>query len=301
MSQTITKVALAGATGSLGSRILAALLDAKFEVTVIARKEGQQLPSGVAAKVVDTGSVAAIAGAMHGQDALVDATSGPDPSLQGRFIEAAIESGIYRIVMNEFSADPQDAKARSPLVFHAKSNAFEQIKKVAAEGKLTYTTISNSAFLDWNLRTGFINIDIFNKKVQYMNDGMRPFPWTMLSSVGTAVANVLKMAEQTQNRSFYISNIIKSQKQMANLAKESLGSEGWEETHQDMDQKLKNATADMMAGKVDMQVIGDMIRWSVSACPATRWEQIGDNELLGVRSMTDDEVRNLIVNIATQA
>ena len=289
------------ATGSLGSKLLPALLDAKFKVTVIARKEGQQFPSGVAVKVVDTGSVAAIAGALHGHDALVDATSGPDPSLQVRFIEAAIESGIYRIVMNEFSADPQDAKAQSPLVFHGKSNAFEQIKKAAAEGKITYTTISNSAFLDWNLRTGFINIDIFNKKVQYMNDGMRPFPWTMLSSVGTAVANVLKKAEQTKNRSFYISNIIKSQKQMVDLAKESLGSEGWEETQQDMDEKLKNATADMMAGKVDMQVIGDMIRWSVSACPATRWEQKKDNELLGVKSMTDDEVRNLIRDIATQA
>ncbi|KAI4608260.1 hypothetical protein J4E80_009270 [Alternaria sp. BMP 0032] len=312
MSNKITNVALAGheneellteiaqATGVLGSAILNGLLAANFTVTVIARKGGQAFPSGVSFSVVDTNSVAAIAKALRGQDAIVDATSGPDPTLQGRIIEAAVSAGVYRIVMGEFSVDPEDPVARSPLIHHGKNEAFKQIKNLAAEGKITWTTISNGAFLDWNLRTGFINIDIRSRKARYMNDGTNPLPWTMLSSISTAVANVLKKAEHTENRSFYISNVIKSQKQMVALAKETLGSDGWDESNQDMDQKLKGATEAMMAGKVDLEVIGDMIRWSAGTVPAPRWEQLDDNKLLGVERMNDDEVRKLIRDIASE-
>jgi uncharacterized protein YbjT (DUF2867 family) len=317
ISRKIKNVALAGvspcvrekrwhtdtmqATGSLGSNILTGLLEAGFTVTVIARKKSKPFPSGVVVKVVDTDSVAAITEALQGQDAIVDATSGPDPTLGERIIQAAVSAGLYRIVMSEFSVDPSDPVARSPLVFHGKNQAFQQIKDLAAEGRITYTTISNGAFLDWNLRTGFFNIDICSKKVQYANDGTLPLAWTMLPSVSTAVANVLIKAEQTENRSFYISSVIKSQKQMVSLAMEVLGRDDWEETHQDMDQKLKSATEAMLAGKIDMEVIGDMIRWSAGTVPATRWEQSDDNKLLGVAQMNDDEVRKLIQDIALES
>jgi uncharacterized protein YbjT (DUF2867 family) len=288
------------ATGSLGSHILTALLEANFEVTIIARKEGQNVPSNAVVRVVDTNSVAAIADALRGQDAFIDATSGPDPSLQGRFIEAVVSAGVHRIIMGEFSVDPQNARARSPLVFHGKNQAFEHVKNLAKDGKLTYTTISNGAFLDWNLRTTFVKIDIFKKKVEYLNDGRLPFAWTKLSSVGIAVVNTLKKAQQTENRSVYISNVFKSQMDMVDLAKKTLGDGGWTEVNLDMDQKLKEATADMMAGKIDMNVIGNMILWSTGTVPSPRWEQSEDNKLLGVDKMTDEEVCQLIKDIASE-
>lgn len=273
--------------------------DGKFKITVIARKEGQLVPSGVSVKVVNTDSVESITEALRGQNALIDATSGPDINLSMRLINAAAAAGVYRIIPSEFSADPNNAEARSPLVFHGKNQAFEHLKNLAADGKITYTTISNSAFLDWNLRTGFINIDIYNKKVQYLNEGTDVFPWTHLSCVSTAVTNVLSKPKETQNRSCYISNIQKSQKQMVALAKESLGASGWEESTQDTDKALKDATENMLTGNINMQVIGDMIRWSCTIY-SSRWEQQDDNKLLGVKSMTDDEVRNLIKEIAAE-
>ena len=114
----------------------------------------------------------------------------------------------------------------------------------------------------WNLRTGFMNIDIFNKKVQYLNDGNNVFPWTHLSSIGTAVAGVLSKPRETENRNCYISSTLKSQKQMTALAKERLGPDGWEESHQDVEKALKEAPGNMMAGTVNIQVMGDMIRSS---------------------------------------
>jgi putative NADH-flavin reductase len=289
------------ANGNVGSPVLTSLLEAGFNVTVIARKGGRSFPAGVSMKVVNTDSVAAITEALRGQDAVVDATSGPDPGLPGRIVEAAAAAGVYRIILGEFSVDPEDRVARSPLVHHGKNQAFQRVKELAAEGRITWTAVCNGAFLDWNLRTGFINVDIRKKKVQYINDGELPFAWTMLSSVGTATANVLKKAQETENRCFYISSVIKSQKQMVELAKETLGSDGWDETRQDMNQRLKDATESMMAGKVDLDVIGDMIRWSAGTVPAPRWEQLDDNKLLGVERMSDDEVRKLIQEIVLES
>jgi hypothetical protein len=123
----------------------------------------------------------------------------------------------------------------------------------------------------------------------------------MLSSVGAAVANALQKAKETENRCLYISSVIKSQKQMVELAKEVLGRDGWEETEQDMNQKLEDATESMMAGKVDLGVIGDMIRWSAGTVPALRWKQLDDNKLLGVEQLDDDEVRKLIRDIALES
>ncbi|CAN9392772.1 unnamed protein product [Alternaria alternata] len=301
MSKTITNVALTGATGNVGSPILTSLLEAGFNITVIARKGGRAFPSGVSVKVVNTDSIAEITEALRGQHAIVDATSGPDPTLPGRIVEAAASARVHRIILSEFSVDPEDPVARSPLVHHGKNQALRRVKELAAEGKLTWSAISNGAFLDWNIRTGFINVDIRSKKVEYINDGMLPFPWTMLSSVGAAVANALQKAKETENRCLYISSVIKSQKQMVELAKEVLGRDGWEETEQDINQKLEDATESMMAGKVDLGVIGDMIRWSAGTVPALRWKQLDDNKLLGVEQLDDDEVRKLIRDIALES
>jgi hypothetical protein len=86
---------------------------------------------------------------------------------------------------------------------------------------------------------------------------------------------------------------------MVDLATRTLG-EGWEETKLDMDQKLKEATANMMAGNINMEAIIDMILWSAGTVPAPRWEQSDDNELLGVKMMTDKEVCELIKDIAEE-
>ncbi|KAH9874042.1 hypothetical protein IAQ61_004670 [Plenodomus lingam] len=300
MAPTITNVALSGPTGNVGAPILKALVDCgKFKVTVLTRKEGQEVPSGVTAKVVDTNSVESITEALRGQDAFVDASSGPDPGLPGRFVEAAAAAGVYRMIAGEFSVDPRNTEARKPLVFHGKNLALQQLEKLAAEGKITWTTISNGAFLDWNLRSGFINIDIFEKKIKYLNEGNTKLAWTMLADVGTAVANALIKHEETKNRNLYISSIIKTQSDVANLAKEVLGSDGWQEEHQNMDERLKAATENMMAGKVDMGVIGDMIRWSTQV-PQPAWNQQEDNKLLGVTPMSDDELRQLIKNVRAE-
>lgn len=272
----------------------------KFNVTGVVRKDGAPSPSGVTVRVADFNSVLSLTEAFEGQDAVIDATSSPDPEVNIRIIDAAVSAGVYRIIPAEFSVDPENAKARSMPVFQGKSKTFHYVRKVANEKRVTYTTISNGGFMDWSLRNGFLNIDIYNKKVELMNDGTLVIPWTLLDSVGKAVVQVLLRLEETKNRSCYIHSIYKSQKEMADLAKEALGPEGWQTTSVDMEKVLERAMAELKAGNLNMQVIGDMIRYvNATEGYSGPWKN-DDNELLGVPRMSDEEVKQLIRQLASE-
>ncbi|RSL43880.1 hypothetical protein CEP54_014907 [Fusarium duplospermum] len=138
MAHQIKNVALAGASGSLGSCILQALVKTShFNVTLLSRKAVNNVPSGVVVQVVDFESVSSLTVTLKGQDALIDATSAPDPSVAIRLIDAAVAAGVYRLIPSEFSADPTNTKTRSLAVFQGKAKALEHIQKLADDGKIT--------------------------------------------------------------------------------------------------------------------------------------------------------------------
>ncbi|KAH6952531.1 hypothetical protein BKA56DRAFT_564310 [Ilyonectria sp. MPI-CAGE-AT-0026] len=312
MVHKINKVALAGANGNLGSRILQALVQKGcFRVTLLARNELNDLPTGVTIKVVDFESGSALAEALKGQDALIDATSVPDPSVSIRMMDAAVAAGVHRMIPAEFSSDPMNSKSRALPPFQGKTKAFEHIQKLARDNKITWTAISNHAFLDWGLRMSFVGIDLGNKKIDYLNDGNMVVPWTTLTSVGIAVANALSKSEETKNRVCSICNIQKSQRELAGLAKQALGEEGWQTQERDtccqsiqsilerdMNDAFDKAMSQLQAGQVNWQVIGDIILYSISTPGYIQKLEKTDNELLGVQAMSDEEVKGLVKEIA---
>lgn len=267
-------------------------------MTLLARNELNDLPTGVTVKVVDFESGSALAEALKGQDALIDATSVPDPSVSIRMMDAAVAAGVHRMIPAEFSSDPMNSKSRALPPFQGKTKAFEHIQKLARDNKITWTAISNHAFLDWGLRMSFVGIDLGNKKIDYLNDGNMVVPWTTLTSVGIAVANALLKSEETKNRVCYICNIQRSQRELASLAKQALGEEGWQTQERDMNDAFDKAMSQLQAGQVNWQVIGDIIRYSISTPGYIQKLEKTDNELLGVQAMSDEEVKGLVKEIA---
>lgn len=249
-------------------------------------------------KVVDFESASALEAALQGQDALVDATSVPDASFAIRLMDAAAAAGVYRLIPAEFSADPSNSKTRSLPPFAGKARAFEHLQELANTGSLTWTAISNNAFLDWGLRTAFLGIDIQNRSIEYFNNGNVVVPYTTLASVGTAVANALGKPEATKNKICYICNVQMTQRELAARARRALGKDGWRVEDLDMEAVLRAAMGELQAGRVSFEVIRDMIRFSISTPGyAARFEQT-DNELLGVRAMGEEEIEDLIREIA---
>ncbi|KAE8138983.1 hypothetical protein BDV38DRAFT_281543 [Aspergillus pseudotamarii] len=86
----IKNVAVAGATGNVGSRVLRVLLDVgRFKVTVLTQKEGNPFPEGVETKVVNYDSMESVSEAIKEQDAVIDCTVSMDGGSHIRLMDAA--------------------------------------------------------------------------------------------------------------------------------------------------------------------------------------------------------------------
>ncbi|MFT3865162.1 MAG: NAD(P)H-binding protein [Solirubrobacterales bacterium] len=102
------KVAIFGATGSIGSRIVAEARSRGIEVTAVVRsaERAATLPAGVEWVVADVGDVAGVAAAVAGQDAVIsavgggDADSGPAAPAAARTLPAALaQAGVFRLLV----------------------------------------------------------------------------------------------------------------------------------------------------------------------------------------------------------
>ncbi|KAM0329235.1 hypothetical protein ACHAQA_004535 [Verticillium albo-atrum] len=301
MSQQIQNVALAGATGSVGSVILESLLESgKFNITILARKAHPSSSPTVKTNVVDFESLDALTEALKGQHALLDATLTPDASVALRLIDAAVAAGVSRFVPSEYSLDPNNVAARSILIYAPKNQIIARLQDLGVQGKLTWTSVSNGALLDWTLRNGFVKIDLKNKKAQLISGGNNVIPWTLLKDVGRAVTNVLLQPEETKNRFAYVSTIEKSQKQVIELAKEALGKDGWEVTTLDMEPLYKDAVTQIQTGNATFEAFGNIILYTTSRPDyAGPWAK-PDNDLLGIKTWGDDELKELITAIAAE-
>lgn len=286
------------AGGNIGRNVLPHLIFANFKVTVITRRDGAEIPPNVEQRVVNYNSLESLTEALKGQDAVIDATSVSDPAIAIRIIDAAVAAGVSRFISAEFSADPRALNARSLSVSYVKRTSFEHLEQLAKDNRISFTAVSNSAFLDWNLETESMNTDVGKKTVQLLGKGNVVIPWTLLNEVGQATTNVLLNLEETRNRVVYTYDTQKSQVQMLDLAKQTLGDNNWEETTLDMEAVFQEALSRFSAGIINIQVISDMIRYSNSRADFAGPFTANDNSVLGVRTLEDSEIVALIKEIA---
>jgi hypothetical protein len=283
---------------------VANLLSQGFDVTILARKSSDTsgLPSAAVVKKVDFESFDVLVEALAGQDAVVDCTLVQDDTPQ-RLMDASLAAGVYRYIPSDWSLDPLNKAANSLPVFSKRVERDNYLYERCQEskGSMTWTIIANGPFLDWNLRTGFAGISLFNKRAELMDGGDNRVVWTTLDSVGKSVAGVMKHPEETENRPVYVQSVVKSCQEMLKHAQSVLGADEWQIVNVNADEANNKALAELQGGKFDMSTIGTMIRYS-NAKPETfsPWEK-NDNELLGVPYMTDDELESLIKEISASA
>ncbi|RAK98560.1 aromatic alcohol reductase [Aspergillus ibericus CBS 121593] len=300
MARTIKNVALAGAGGNVGARVLSALLALDFNVTVLTRSS-KSFPGSVSVKVVNFTSAESLSAAVAGQDAVIDATFSPDEEAPIRLIDAAAENGVYRFITSDFGLDPDLPGVHDMPVFARKKASYEAVKRHAAENRLTYTLIACGAFLDRALSSGFAGLNLEEKTAFLFGDGNNIVPWTTLDDVGRATARVLLCPQETANRPVYVHSVFMSQVQLLGAAKEILGDEGWQATQHDMAPLLRNALADLKAGKISASTAKVQIQY----CLATRalahpWER-DDNSLLGLEEWDMNQVKALIQELVPQS
>ncbi|GJC82004.1 hypothetical protein ColLi_04842 [Colletotrichum liriopes] len=303
MAPTIKNVALAGAGGNLGPSVLKGLMESnKFNITILTRKAGsQKFPSGVTVKEVDYESLDSLTQALKGQDALINSTNSFDPKVATRVVDAAVAAGVYRYIPPDFGLDPERAHVPSLPVFGIKTLTHQYMKQKAAEndGKFTWTIITNGPFLDWGIRSSFMGVDVKNKKLSLFNDGENVIPYTMLADVGKAIVGTLLHPDETANRIAYIHSTVKSQKQMGALAQEAV-SGPWETTTVDVDAIYANCMESIKKGIMTPDVMYPQLLYASSKKEfAQPWGK-SDNALLGIKEMSDDELKAVYKQIALE-
>ncbi|KAI2466068.1 putative oxidoreductase CipA-like protein [Annulohypoxylon bovei var. microspora] len=289
---TISKVAVAGASGLLGLPVLRQLLEDGFEVTVLARKgTNHNFPSGVTVTDVDYTSSETLIKALEGQDAVISVLGFPGLPQQIPLIEAAVKAGIKRFIPSEFGGDAHNEKVSQIPMFRIKKTAKDILMKEAASGNITYTLISNGPFLDTAMQYSmFVNLK--EKKINLWDGGERPYSTTTIASVAKAVSGVLKHPEETKNRNVFIRSTTLTQKGILEKAKKATGPDGWKTETPSTADSLKAAYAELEeTGEINRLAFIVSVIWGEGY--GNNFQAV-DNDLLGVKELSDAELQSLI-------
>ncbi|KAK6439962.1 hypothetical protein LTR95_003825 [Oleoguttula sp. CCFEE 5521] len=224
----IKRVTLLGADGELGPAILAALLNSKFEVTVLKRANSSSpddYPSHVkVAKVDEAFTVSDLTPMLRGQDALVITIKGTQVDLQKRLADAAVAAGVQRIIPADFgscdSASPH-AQQLVPL-FGAKTQLRSYLTElVEKHSGFSWTAVVGGHFFDW--RAGFLHLYPKDMRADILGKGDVRSSYSTLSRVGEATARVLSKLTETKNRVVYVQSFSVTQDQILKAFEKASG------------------------------------------------------------------------------
>lgn len=298
------KVAVAGGTGNLGPAIVNALLDANYHVTVLTRKNSNnisKLPkhSNLSVAEVDYSSVSSLTEALQGHKIVVSTVGSELLGGQNPLIDAAVAAGVTRFLPSEFGSNTSNPKSAQLPVFKFKVDTQNYLKaKVAENPNFSYTLVTNGPFFDWGLKVGFIANPAKHAATVY-NGGDVPFSATNLDTIGKGVVGVIEHLDQTKNRTVYIQDTLITQNQLIKYAKEKDGVE-WDITHKNTKQVYEESLAELAKGanaNIGAAFIGFIFTSVFEEGYGGNFSAHLDNELLGIKGLSDNDVKALVQSL----
>ncbi|KAF9770232.1 hypothetical protein IL306_012247 [Fusarium sp. DS 682] len=288
-------IAVAGAAGDLGSAVFKALIDSnKFNLTVLTRKDSKStFPQGIKVIQVDYDSLDSLTSALQGQDAVVSTVGSLAIPSQTLLIDAAVAAGVKRFLPSEFGSNLAIPSVRSLPVFVTKVAIEDKLIALANEGKISYTFVYNSAFLDWGLKHNLF-LDFGKAEATLWDGGNTEFSTTTLASVGQAVVGILTHPEETQNRPVYIQDTVLTQNKLLEIAKGLNPSKEWTVKEVKIDDATAASDAKIAQGIFDWPTLAAYLcRAIFDPASVPKFPKL-DNELLGVKGLTNEQVKELV-------
>ncbi|KAF9875304.1 NmrA-like family protein [Colletotrichum karsti] len=223
----IKKVAVVGASGNLGPKVVEGLLEGGFEVTAISRKESSAtFPPGVNVKKVDLSSLESLTGAFKGHDAVVSTAATAAAGGQQLLIDAAVAAQVKRFIPSEFGIHTRDARGTKigGLLAPKIQNTDYLIELSKKHDWFSWTGIAVGPFFDWSFGNGLLGLDVKNKTATIFDSGNEPFSPSSLAFIGKSVAGMLKNPEATANKYITTASFTTSQRELLKIVEEETGS-----------------------------------------------------------------------------
>jgi len=233
-SQSIQKVIVIGASGSVGPHIVEALLANDFVVSVLTRTSSSRIfPPNVKVHRTDY-SPSSLLEAFEGQHAVVSTIATIHTHQQISIIDAAISAGVKHFIPSEFGIDTS-SKTIGEVIPGAigKHETVDYLRSKEYLG-VSWTAICVGAFFDWAFQyPGLMGWDLSGRKATIYDGGETKYEATNVKQIGHAVAASLSAdhLEDTKNKYIYVNSFTTTQNEvLAEL--ERLTASKFEVTHQ---------------------------------------------------------------------
>jgi hypothetical protein len=188
----LKNIAIVGASGTIGSHIVSALLAKKiFTVTAISRSESKgTFPGGVKKESVNYDNPDTVVAALKGKHALIITMAvNAAKDTQAKLIRAAAEAGVQWIVPNEFGMYNTE-EAQKDTVGDGKIKDRQLIESLG----LSYIGMTCGFWYEHSLSSPELyGFDIAQRKATLFDDGTQKLNTSTCEQTGRAVAAILSL------------------------------------------------------------------------------------------------------------
>ncbi|KAG5655586.1 hypothetical protein KAF25_003923 [Fusarium avenaceum] len=210
MSSPFKRILVVGATGSIGSIMLQALVkESSFTVSALQRasSKGKLPPKVRVITIEDSYPSDALVAAFSGQDAIINCMTSLAVSDQFRFVDAAVEAKVKRYVASEYGLNNNKPEARAlNSVFREKGEVQDYLRSKEATG-LEWMAIACGMWIKWSALHHFLGMHIKEKKFVLWDDGNGWFSTTTEDNTALAMVNALsKKWKDTKNKVIWLSD-----------------------------------------------------------------------------------------------
>lgn len=299
-SQQGRKIAMVGATGTIGSVTLAALLKTNIHaITAVTRTESNAtFPPGVTVKKGDYSDPSFLASALDGQDVLILQVNMMPDAMESQvpLIEAAAKAGVRWVLPTEFGSDIYSRIASDfPMTGMKK-----KYRDLVEENGMNWVAIVNNPWFDWSMKAGMWSIDIPGRKATMFNN-TTSFNTATLGQVGRGVASLLSLPDKKlnsfKNEPLYLRSFLITQREALDSAIRATGTteSDWEITKQDPKVAIQ-ASRDAVAAGNPMAFVSEFYLTHMLEGRGGNYEDKAEKhaQVLGLNKENLDEVLNRV-------
>ncbi|KAF8864273.1 NAD(P)-binding protein [Acephala macrosclerotiorum] len=240
------KIAIAGASGYLGRKILEHLLTLPGIIHITVLSRSPQPAEAVAKQLVSFASISSyedtdcLAAILRGHDVLISAIAGAAAGIvDSLLVDAAIRAGVKRFMPSEYTVDvlhPHSIEFAESTILAAKIANAKTLQLLAKEGKIEYTTLVTGPFLDFWF-SGAVKgvVDLEERRVMLYDGGEHQVTGCSSDFISRCVGAVLTTPEDiTKNQRIRIAEVHFSGKELLCTFEEVTGKQ-WVGIHKTTD------------------------------------------------------------------
>ncbi|KAF9771013.1 hypothetical protein IL306_011362 [Fusarium sp. DS 682] len=264
-TNTIERVAIVGAGGTIGSPIANALLQTgKHTITALTRKGSTtNLPKGILIAPIDYNDESTLITALKNQQFLIITMAPNAPrDTHSKLVQAAAKAGVPYIMPNGYHGDIKQVKLGEDILLGpiAKANR-DEIERLG----MKWITVCCGFWFEYSLAGGEqrFGFDFDKKSVTFYDDGEVKNSTSTLVQVGRAVAKVLSLKELPEdendgsltlsgffNKPIYLNSFVVSQRDLFESIKRVTGTtdSDWTVTHESTKERYEEGMVQVKRG-----------------------------------------------------